>query len=280
MVFPKIKIPEAVIKHLPDILTGANVVGVVGTAFLTGKASVKASKKLESITASDDGSPVLKLKWTDKVKLTWKYYILAFLAGTATIASGIASNRISAKRLAEVTAVAALYADRVKSLEEKFEQKYGKDELNKVKDEMKNEQLCKPMQGEKMLCYEPVSKQYFRATQEEIMMAELTANKIMLNDMNAESGITMNKFLSLLPGCKPFRDGNIMGWWCTDVNGEADFNWSFVKGGPWIDIQPFITEHNGHPVLEIRYAMWPMERSEWIDGDTNDMLRTVAGKAE
>lgn len=264
----RIKIPETVIQHIPEILTGANAIGVVVTAWLTGKAAIRAHDAVEK-----------ELPAKEKFKRTWHHFVLPATVGVATIASGIASNRVSAKRLAEMTAVAALYADRVKALEGKVEEKFGKDKLGEMKSEMKDEQLVQLSNDQKMLCYEPVSKQYFKASQQELMMAELTANKIFHD--NGE--ISMNKFLTLLPDCKPYKGGDQEGWWFTDEDGEADFNWSFYgragrPAAPWVDIQPQISKKNGRPVLRIAYGMWPMSKKEWMEGDTNGLLRESAGK--
>lgn len=236
------KLLDICIKKAPEILTGINVAGVGITAWLTHRATKKAEADLEE-------------------KPKWKYYILPGVSGAVTIAAGIGSNRISAKRLGEAIAIGALYADRVKALEGKIEEKLGKEELLKIKEEEKQKKLSDISNGGlhdgKMLCYEPESKQYFHATQQQLLMAEITANKIFKND----GKLTMNQWLQLLPECKTKPSwGDKWGWWESDEEGCADFNWSFYRGAPWIDIQPQITEKNGEPLLIIAYGMHPMER--------------------
>lgn len=269
------KIPDAwrekIATHLPDILTGANAVGVVATALLTGKAMVKATALIKNYECQNNDGTTLTLK--QKTKLTWQLYILPVTVGAATIASGVASNRISAQRLTEAVAVGALWADKYKALEGKVEEKFGKDKMVEAKQEVKEQRLREPIGEGRMLCYEPVSKQYFEATQQQLLMAEITANKIFKND----GCITMNQFLALLPNCKPMSDGKNVGWWESDEECPADFNWSFYKGAPWVDIQPQIHEKGGRQVLVLAYGLWPMEHQEWINGDTNGLLRMKAG---
>jgi hypothetical protein len=250
--------------------------GVIATGITTHKATKKATAKLEEEKAKrrKEDPAFSDFSRKEKLILTWKYYIWPFVTGTLTIASGVASNRISSTRLAEATAMTALLSDKVEALEKKIEEKYGKEELEKAKKEIHEDKLngAGNELGGKMLCYEPVSKQYFKASTEQLLMAEITANKIFQND----SALRFNKFLELL-GCKPCTNCNDYCWVMSDVDGEADFNWSFYRGSPWIDIQPVISEVNGRDVLRIEYGMWPMENPEWTN-DSNCVFRSTARK--
>ena len=256
--------------RLPELLTVANCVGVGVTAWLTHRGTRKAdlllSKEYQRRLSEGDETPI-SLK--EEAKLTWRCYILPVTVGAVTIGSAVASNRVSAKRLSEAVAIGALYADRVQALEGKIEEKLGKEELDKVKEEVKKDQLMDNRER-KMLCYEPESKQWFRATQQDLLMAEIVANKMFQNN----GKITLNQWLQLLPNCKPVDWGERWGWWVTDPDGTADFNWSFYRGEPWIDIQPILEEDkfNGRQYLRIGYGMHPMEQYD------NQILRDTARK--
>lgn len=255
---------DIVKSRLPDILTGFNAIGVAATAWLTHRATKRAVQILEEY--DDD------ISWKEEAKLTWRCYILPVVAAGATIASGIASNRVSAKRLSEAVAIGALYADRIEALDEKLKEKLTPEEYAKAKNDIKEKEsqaiLSQDEHG-KMLCFEPESKQWFHASQQQLLMAEITANKMFKNT----GELTLNQWLRLLPECKPKKWGDEWGWWETDEEGCADFNWSFYRGSPWIDIQPQMTERkNGEPYLAIMYGMHPMEKLD------NQCLRSFAGK--
>lgn len=264
-----------IVEKAPDILTAFNVLGVFATGWTMHKATKKATAYLESEKAKrkEENPDFTDFSAKEKLLLTWKFYIWPFVTGALTIGSSIASNRISSTRLAESAAMTALLSDKVEKLEAKIEEKYGKEELDKAKKEIHDEQLAGTENGlnGEMLCYEPVSKQYFKATQQQLLMAELTANKMFQNDHY----VRFNDFLELL-GCKRNASVEDYSWVMGDIDGDADFNWSFYKGEPWIDIQPRMIKVNGKYVLEIAYGMWPMESPEWTN-DSNCVFRSKAG---
>lgn len=258
--------------NIPEILTAANVLGVGVTAWLMHRATRKADIILSAeykkrIENGDD----TYISFKDETKLTWRCYLLPATVGVATISASIASNRASAKKISEAVAIGALYADRVQALEGKIEEKLGNDELIKTRDEIKKHGLT-DTQELKMLCYEPESKQWFRATQQDLLMAEIVANKIFQN----EGRLTLNQWLRLLPGCKSKPWGDRWGWWHSDPDGEADYCWSGYRGGePWIDIQPILeSKQSGEQYLCIGYGMHPMEQGD------NQILTDYAKKGK
>lgn len=79
----------------PTLLTAVGVVGVVGTAVLASKATIKANEILK------------ENKWhtrKDAIRLTYRAYVPTALAGAATIACIVCANRVSLKRYAALAA--------------------------------------------------------------------------------------------------------------------------------------------------------------------------------
>src|SRR4051794_17997306 len=98
--------------NAPTILTAVGVVGTVGTAYLTGKATVDAVKRVEEKKfikhLHEPATTTLQkndeLSKTDTLKLVWSAYIPPVAAGATTIAAIVFANRISAKRMAALAA--------------------------------------------------------------------------------------------------------------------------------------------------------------------------------
>jgi hypothetical protein len=118
-----------------------------------------------------------------------------------------------------------------------------------------------------MLCFEPVSEQYIKVSHQRLLMAELMANKA----FHTDGEFSINQWLALLGG-KYSKKCEGIGWLMSDPDGTADFNWSFYRGAPWIDVQPKLGKNkHGRDVLVLSYGMYPMEMADWTN-DSNGVL--------
>lgn len=243
------------LENLPSILTGVAVAGVVETTILAVKATPKALDILEEMHTSEkkDGTPWNK---KDDIKATWKCYIPSAIAGGITVACILGANQAHLSKEAGIIAAYSLLGDKFSDYRERSGEKHDKKIMNGIKkdhiSEAANEKPDTPLEVGKMWVYEPESKQYFQATTEQILWAELTANKMFAN----QGWLSFNQFLDLLPGAKKVPWGNFTGWYSIDEDGTWDYNWSFYPGGtPWIDIQPQIATDDD--VMILAYGMHP-----------------------
>lgn len=241
------------LNNLPSILTGVAVAGIVETTILAVKATPKALDILEEMKSKEkqDGSPWNK---KDTVKSTWKCYIPAGIACAGTIACVIGANYMHLSKEAGIVAAYSLLGNKFHDYRDLSGEKHDKKIMDAIqKDHISEiEKPDKPLEIGKMWVYEPESKQYFQATTEQILWAELTANKIFSN----QGWLSFNQFLDLLPGAKRVKWGDYYGWYTYDEDGAWDFNWSFYPGGtPWIDIQPQIATDDD--VMILAYGMHP-----------------------
>ncbi len=78
-------------QNLPAILTGLGIIGVVGTAYFAGKGSLEADKKLKEYEEEKKVSRK-DIPFKEKLKVTYKYYIPATIAGLGTVAAIVGSN--------------------------------------------------------------------------------------------------------------------------------------------------------------------------------------------
>ena len=242
-----------ILENLPSILTGVAVAGVVETVYLAVKATPKALDILEEIHTSEkkDGTPWNK---KDDIKATWKCYIPSAIAGGITVACILGANQAHLSREAGMMAAYSFLGNKFVDYRERSGEKHDAKIMNSMKKDHISEvrKPDRPLEVGKMWVYEPESKQYFQATTEQILWAELTANKMFHN----QGWLSFNQFLDLLPEAKKVEWGDHTGWYIYDEDGSWDFNWSFYPGGtPWIDIQPQISEDDD--VMVLAYGMHP-----------------------
>ena len=239
-------IKTEVIKYLPSILTGAAITGMVETVILSVKATPKALDILE------EKQPQTK---KEIVKETWKCYIPAAIAGSITITCILTANHVHLLREAGIVAAYSVLGEKFSDYRERSGEKHDKKIMDQIKKEHISEAVANkpdaPLEVGKIWVYEPESDQYFQATTEQILWAELTANKMFAN----QGWVSLNQFLDLLPEADRVDFGDYYGWYTIDEDGTWDFNWSFYRGTPWIDIQPQITEDDD--VMVLAYGMHP-----------------------
>lgn len=173
----------------PDILSGLATVGVVVTAYLSGRAAVKASKKE-----------------TKKEKA--KCYIPTVVAGAITIASIWGSRTISARQLASMTAAAGYFVAKKKKV-----------------DELKEDEKTKPVSVEEtgfgdVLCLESFSGRWFRSSVESVEQACHDLDTIYKHDMEEKgySARTLNELYFLLGIQTTYFGEKVI--WCNEQNGE------------------------------------------------------------
>jgi len=209
-------------RHAPEILTGISVVGLGGTAYLTGRAGyrsglvVMADASARMDMAPDD-EEVQFMSRTDIFKATWKFYIPAASVGLITVIAVVGSNRVSTQRNVALISAAAIgerafqeYRDQVitetsKSKERKIQDDVAQETVVKKKDEL--DRLVVNIGEGDVLCLETHSGRTFISTAEKIHRAENNANRECLHD----GYVSMNTFASYL-GLPWTEAGEVVGW--------------------------------------------------------------------
>lgn len=204
-------------KHGGTMLAIGASIGVVLTAIETGKASIKAEKLLES----KNGIPEYTTK--EKVKDCWKYYIPAAALGAGTIACVMGSNALNKKQIASLTAG---YMALGKTYQEYRRQVAANVGPEKEKEILKNttadeEDFVKMKSAVEWLCYEPISKRYFHATETDLTDAFYNANRYFA--LNGE--LSMNDFCSYLPGLDFTPELDHLGWCADYLANEWEYYW-------------------------------------------------------
>lgn len=183
-------------KHGGTILAVAASVGVVATAIETGRASTKAQKIIEKNTIAIDCENYGKSCYTTKQKVLdcWKAYVPAAILGGGTIACILGSNALNKKQIASLTAAYMALGKTYQTYRAQVRRTIGDQQENEIFETSKSiemaekDQTVKNTVTEKLLCYDPIGKRYFHATEAELLTAFYEANR----DFNANGYIALN----------------------------------------------------------------------------------------
>lgn len=187
-------------KHGGTILAVAASVGVVATAIETGRATTKAKHLLavdEALrTYNEDEQGIVEEPPTkmEIVQTCWKAYVPAVILGGGTIACILSSNALNKKQIASLTAAYMALGRTYQTYRAQVRRTIGDQQENEIFETAKpiemaeKDQTVKNAATEKLLCYDPIGKRYFHATEAELLTAFYEANR----DFNANGYIALN----------------------------------------------------------------------------------------
>lgn len=263
-------------KHGPSILTGMAAIGVVLTGYLTYKATEKTCgervlamskdfndemKNCNGDISSIDTDALVNKESDGLFKKYWKNYIPPAIAGIGTIACIVGANYWHLSKESAMAAAVAFYKAAESDLAKEIKEKYGDDALKEIKTDIVKKKMeddrppWEPKDSTKMTIYEPYTKQWFRASQQEILWAELTANKMLQQTWK----VTLNDILALYDGCKKTKLGNVIGWSLDDEMFLEAVDYS-PSGAAWITFCPqLITNDDGSSYFQMEYEICPNE---------------------
>ncbi|MCA1806570.1 MAG: DUF6353 family protein [Actinobacteria bacterium] len=182
---------KATIDNSPAILTAIGIVGTVTTAYLTGKASIKASDMVreENEWIKDKGYKIPFDK-QETVKLVWKVYIPPVTAGVLTIAAIYSANHVSTRRATAMAAAYSLSERAFSEYKEKVVEKLGekkerayRDEIaqDRVNENPSSDQSVIITNGGEVLCYDQFTGRYFNSSMETLRQAVNEINYTVLH---------------------------------------------------------------------------------------------------
>ena len=193
-------------KHGGTILAVAASVGVVATAIETGRATTKAKHLLEVDEAlrtyNEDEQGIVEEPPTKKeiVQTCWKAYAPAVILGGGTIACILGSNALNKKQIASLTAAYMALGKTYQTYRAQVRQMVGDQQENAIFETTKSIEMTEKDRTvenaatEKLLCYEPISKRYFHATEAELLTAFYEVN----HDFAINGYIALNELYGYL----------------------------------------------------------------------------------
>lgn len=171
---------KMVTDNSPSILTGFAVAGTVMTAYLTGKASFKATQLIQererTFESNHPDYMVEPLTPREKVELVWKLYIPAASSLLATLVFVVGANRVGARRAAGLAAAYALSERTYEAYKEKVIEKLGERKEQAVRDEIAQERVTRNPPPADLVVYEETGS---------VLCCDLFTGRYLLSDMES-----------------------------------------------------------------------------------------------
>lgn len=231
------KVQHFVTENASALLTAGGIVGTVGTAVLTSRASFRASailqdanrEKKEAVAQEEQAAvidvPKDMLSKTEKVALVWPLFLPPVGLGGVTITSIVMANRISAARAAALAAAYGISERRFEEYKAKTLEKLGIGKEQKLRDEIAQDAVNKNppgkdnsviiIGGDDILCYDMITGRYFRSSAEKVRKAQNYINTQLINYQYAslaeffeEVGLEPTSYTTEV-GWNLNRDGNL-----------------------------------------------------------------------
>jgi hypothetical protein len=206
--------------NAPEILTALGVGGVISTAVLTAKATLKAERLIDESPLFDSACisyiPDQKARRKAKVKLIWKDFIPPAASAAVTIAAIIASHKTGSRRTAAAVTAYSLTEKAFSEYREKAADVIGKQKEQKIRDEIAQDKVnANPPTGREIvvvgsgnvLCLDTRSMHYFRSKMEDLKKAQNDVNW----QLNYERYIPLSEFYALV-GIPLTKESVYTGW--------------------------------------------------------------------
>lgn len=199
-------------KNSTSIMTVGAVVGVGATAYLSGKASIKAYKAIEELEYTSEKAPTNK----DKFKRVWKFYIPPFASAVATVTLLLGAQSINMQRQAALFNAYYMADTARKEFEKSAEKVVGKGKVNKIHEDVMKEKVSKNPPTEEntiytkhgdILCFDEMSGRFFKSDIEYIRSVYNKLN----NRINCGEHISPNDIYYELD-LPPIELGDSMEW--------------------------------------------------------------------
>lgn len=219
-------------KATPTILTVLGTVGVVTTAIMTARATIKAMELIQKDDSVKQESTKLEI-----VRSVWKYYIPVTVIGTSTILCIFGANITGKRNQAALTSAYILLSQSYHDYKNKLRELYG-DEIHKnvlnaiAKEECKDVYLSatgcfencdldfeEHDPEDNRLFYDSFSKRYFESSVNRVLQAEYHLNR----NFVLGGCVTANDFYNFL-GLEPVGYGDAVGWSIDEEIYWIDFN--------------------------------------------------------
>lgn len=200
------------IRNNAAIMTGVGIAGVPVTAYLSGKATLKASKELEKMKYESEKEPT----FSDKAKTVAPIFIPPVMAAVTTMGCIYGANSVNARRIAALAGAYSMSESAFKDYKDKVVEIAGKKKSEDIHDAVKIDSVQKnpPVEGAivdtgkgEALCYDSLTGTYFKSNKDAIDAAFLQLNNDILKD-----GFASWDDLMYIMGRPEFGAGEALGW--------------------------------------------------------------------
>lgn len=249
-----VKAKKTISDNSPVILTALGVTGTVTTAYLTAKATFKATKKIsdaEFVKKQESGyikaihkEPLTKKQ---KFKLVWPLYVPAVTTGLMTCTCIVGANYIGTKRAAALATAYSLSQEAVKEYKDKVIEKIGPEDEQTLRNEITQDRVTANPPGQPtqivigtgdVLCHDAWSSRYFMSSKNAIEKAQNEINY----QINRFDHAALTDFYEKL-GLEPTSESDDIGW---NSDQPLELLWSTAEAP------------DGRPCLSYDFATVPL----------------------
>jgi uncharacterized protein DUF6353 len=210
------RLPKLISDNSPAILTAIGAAGALTTAYLTGRASIKAGAlyAIDDLQRRHNDEP--EMEWKEFVKEYWRLYIPSAISAGLTVAAIISANRIGTRRTAALATAFAISEKAFDEYRNKVVEKLGDKKEELIRAEVAQERVNRkpPVDREvivtgngSVLCQDALTGRYFLCDLETIRKAENDINWRVLHDNYA----SLSDFYELV-GLPPTSMSDEVGW--------------------------------------------------------------------
>ena len=235
-------------KNSSTILTIIGSGGVILTTVL----AVKATPKALELIKEEEFKQSKHLNKKEIIKVAWKPYIPAIIAGSSTIACIVGANYLNLKNQASIMSAYALLDSSYKEYRNKTKEVYGDDsEIRKKVIESKFDDSVHT-NPEETLFFDYQSMRFFESTFEDMLKAE----HIFLHNYGINGVTNLNEYYKYV-GLEPTEWGNRLGWSTLeshDIYGYEDLAIDYEK----------VIMSNGLECWNIVFSIEPSDDYLWI----------------
>lgn len=241
------RVEQVMSNNSPLILTAIGVTGVVTTAVLTGKATVKATRILDEVDAWSEMQDLPPMDIREKVERTWTLYLPAVGSGVFTVVCIITANRIGTRRAAALAAAYSLSEKAFVEYKDKVVERIGAKDEQKVRDDIVQDRVnANPVSTREViitgtgdvLCYDTITGRYFQSNIETLRKAMNDINHQIVHDLYA----TLDEFYGKI------------GLESTKYSSEVGWN---IDNPLWIDFTAVLAE-DSRPCVAMNYQHFPI----------------------
>lgn len=187
-------------RHSPAMLSFTASIGVVATAILAARGTVKAARCLDA-ASYEKGEALTKL---ETFKVAAPLYIPSLTAGITTISCIMGAHVLNRKQQTALIGAYTMLSNSYKKYREKTKDIFGEEADKQILTAIAKDKYIETIEGvpsnEKQLYFEPYYNDYFESTREDVLTAEHRINEKIakegyagLNDFYTALGLPKRK---------------------------------------------------------------------------------------
>lgn len=227
-----VDLKKTTIVNSPHILAGAGILGVVTTAYLSGKASYRAAQKIADYESSYSRPDRLSDRVREYAPFLWTDYAPVGISAAMTVGCIYAGHKVSTNRTVAALGAYSLSERALSEYQKKVREEFGEAADEKIRssiaqDKISNTETPIAIVGGSgpVLCCELLSGRYFKSSMEELRKAQNDINAKIISDRY----VNLDEFYECV-GLQYTSQSNSYGWDSNKLM-ELEFSTTLTSDG-------------------------------------------------